>query len=95
MSIDCCDFFKAVSDKTRVRILELLKAGEMCVTDICKNFSMSQPSISHHLGILKKVGVVNDRKVGKEVIYKLNCDCIDDCCSEFMASFGSGKGEKE
>jgi len=64
--------FKALSDKNRLRILELLKDDELCVTDICRSFRMRQPSISHHLAILRRAGVVIDRKEGKEVYYSIN-----------------------
>ena len=91
MDFDCCDFFKAVGDPTRVKIMMMLRAKELCVSDICKEFSMKQPSISHHLNILKRAKIVNDRKEGKEVYYSLNESCISECCSGFMESFTGKK----
>lgn len=85
--MDCCDFFKAVSDSSRVKIMNLLSKGEMTVSQICKHFEMKQPSVSHHLNILKRAKVVKDRKEGKEVYYSLNVSCIVDCCSGFMDKF--------
>ncbi len=91
MDFDCCSFFKAVADPTRVKIMMLLAKREMCVSDICQHFQMKQPSISHHLNILKNAKIVTDRKEGKEVYYSLNSCCIDSCCSDFMKKFrGSG-----
>jgi DNA-binding transcriptional ArsR family regulator len=87
MKFDCGQFFKAVSDPTRVKIMMLLMKKERCVSDICKHFNMTQPSISHHLNILKNARIVTDRKDGKEVYYSINCNCIDSCCSEFMGQF--------
>lgn len=87
MEFDCCKFFKAVADPSRIKIMMLLMKGEMCVSDICKHFNMKQPSISHHLNILKNAKIVSDRKEGKEVYYSLNSCCIDSCCSEFMQRF--------
>lgn len=87
MKLDCCDFFKAAADPTRMKIMMLLMKKEMCVSDICKHFKMKQPSISHHLNILKNAGAVTDRKDGKEVYYRLNTCCISSCCSEFMNKF--------
>lgn len=84
----CLDFFKALSDPTRQEILRLLKDGEMNVTAICQRFDMSQPSISHHLAILKRAGLVEDDKKGKEVFYKLNTCCMVECCQEFFQAFG-------
>jgi DNA-binding transcriptional ArsR family regulator len=48
---------------------------------------MKQPSISHHLNILKNAGVVRDKKVGQEVIYSLNQICIVNCCTGFQDIF--------
>jgi len=80
-------FFKAVGDPTRRRLMTLLRKKEMCVTDLCAQFEMSQPTISHHLGILKNAGIVNSRKDGKVVYYRLDCCQIEDCCGGFMKKF--------
>ena len=88
MDFSCCDFFKAVSDPNRVKILMLLlKKKEMTVGEICAKFDMKQPSISHHLGVLKGAKVVESRKEGKEVHYKINSCCISACCGDFMKTF--------
>lgn len=87
MKFDCCTFFKAVADPTRIKIMMLVMKKKMCVTDICKHFKMKQPSISHHLNILKNAGIVIDRKDGKEVYYTLNKCCISSCCGDFMNEF--------
>jgi DNA-binding transcriptional ArsR family regulator len=92
MKFDCCTFFKAVSDPTRVKIMALLADREMNVTEICEHFDMKQPSISHHLNILKNVKIVASRKEGKEVFYSLNRCCVSGCCQDFMDRFG---GEEE
>ena len=87
MATDCCAFFKALLDRTRQKILELLYKKEMCVSEICGNFKISQPSVSHHLGILRQAGLVKTRKEGKEIYYSLNCSCMDECCREFFGKF--------
>ncbi len=94
MKDSCCDFFKAVSDPTRVKIMLILSKKEMCVSDICKYFEMTQPSISHHLNILKKAGIVRGRKEGKEVYYSLDACCIAVCCGDFMARFKEPEEKK-
>ena len=88
---DINKFFKAISDQNRVKIMDLLKDGEMNVSEICKHFEMSQPSISHHLGILKNADIVRDHKVGKEVFYYLNEICISNCCGTFSDRYSSKK----
>jgi DNA-binding transcriptional ArsR family regulator len=88
MAYDLNKFFKAISDRNRVQIMKLLNEKDMNVTEIGKHFNMKQPSISHHLNILKNAGVVKDKKVGQEVFYSLNQICIVDCCNSFQDMFG-------
>ncbi|MCJ7497677.1 MAG: metalloregulator ArsR/SmtB family transcription factor [candidate division Zixibacteria bacterium] len=84
MNDKCQLIFQALSDKTRQKILEMLKDKELCVMAICKCFDMRQPSISHHLNILKRAGLVKCCKKGKEVHYTLNrCTLINCCCVLF------------
>lgn len=85
--IDCVDFCKALADETRQAILRLLLQGEMCVSDIVDAFGLSQPTISHHLGILKNVGLVSSRKEGKQVYYAANQENVIECCGMLMAKF--------
>ena len=84
MTDRCCQKFQALSDRTRLRILELLKRKELCVSEIASQFDMTQPSISHHLDILKRAGLVGSEKRGREVFYVCNCDTIVDCCGTQM-----------
>lgn len=64
-------FFKALADETRLRILKLLEVREMCVCEVMVALGLTQPTASHHLGILENVGLVNDRKEGKWVFYSI------------------------
>jgi len=64
-------FFKALADETRLRILNLLEVREMCVCEIMVALDLTQPTASHHLGILENAGVVKSRKEGKWVFYKV------------------------
>jgi len=87
MADKCVDFCKALCDGTRQKILEMLREQEMCVGDIADAFNLSQPTISHHLNILKGADVVKSRKEGKQVYYSLNQDNIQECCGMLMAKF--------
>ena len=87
MTIDCVEFCKALADDTRQRILTMLLEGERCVSDIVAEFDMSQPSISHHLGILKQFNLVTSRKEGKLVFYAINQDNVVECCGQLVAKF--------
>ena len=64
--------FKALSEESRLRILMLLKHGELCVCDIAENLDMTQPNISFHLSMLKEAGLIGDRKQGRWTYYSLN-----------------------
>ncbi len=87
MAIDCVEFCKALADGTRQRILEMLMEAEMCVGDIVDAFDMSQPTISHHLNVLKQFGLVTSRKDGKQVYYSINRDNVVRCCGRLVAKF--------
>jgi ArsR family transcriptional regulator len=88
IKIDCVTFCKALADETRQGILRLLQdQGELCVSDIVETFASSQPTISHHLRLLRNAGLVVDRKQGKQVYYSLNQDNVTECCGTLMAQF--------
>jgi ArsR family transcriptional regulator, arsenate/arsenite/antimonite-responsive transcriptional repressor len=67
------EFFKAFADETRLGILSLLAQsdGEVCVCDITDSFQLGQPTISHHLKILRDAGLITADKRGKWVYYSL------------------------
>jgi len=64
--------FKALADGTRRRILELLRERDLTAGEIAAHFSISKPSISHHLNILKQAGLVSDERQGQNIVYSLN-----------------------
>ena len=66
------NIFKALSDQTRLRILKLLERGELCVCDIFSALDMVQPKVSFHLSVLKKAGLITDRKEGRWVHYRID-----------------------
>lgn len=86
--IDCVEFCKALADETRQGILQLLQSrGELCVSDIVDAFDTAQPTISHHLRLLRDAGLVTTRKEGKLVYYALDQDNVTECCDMLMAKF--------
>jgi len=66
------EFYKALGDEVRLKILHMLSEGEMCVCEIIDKLEMSQPAVSHHLKILRQAGVVTDTRDGKWIYYSLN-----------------------
>ncbi len=63
--------FKAFADETRLRILNLLAQGEQCVCEFQLVLQVPQPKISRHLAYLRRMGLIQERKEGKWVIYAL------------------------
>lgn len=70
--------FKALNDATRREILELLKDKDLNAGDIAQHFSISKPSISHHLDLLKQAGLVTSHKEGQFVTYSINTTVMDE-----------------
>ena len=66
------EFYKALGDETRLKIIQMLSRREMCVCEIIDKLDMSQPAISHHLKILRQAGLVKDSREGKWIYYSLN-----------------------
>lgn len=65
------DFYKALSDSTRVKIINVLEKNELCVCDISNILNMTKSAVSHQLKYLKEMNLIKSRKVGKEVWYTL------------------------
>lgn len=79
------DAFKALSDPTRRRILEILsQEGDMTAGDIASRFDMSAPSISHHLSILRNAGLVLDTRQRQSIIYSLNAPAFRQVAQWFL-----------
>jgi len=71
--------FKALGDPTRLEMIDLLARadGPLCVCDIESRFDLSQPTISHHLGLLRKAGLVTTRRSGTWMHYSLKPGCLE------------------
>jgi len=70
--------FKALADMTRLKILKLLMAGELCSCEIMLALKRPQSSVSHNLSILEDAGLVKERKVGKWCRYRISDEAIKD-----------------
>ncbi len=66
------DVFNAIAEPQRREILVLLRAGEWPVTELAREMGMTQPRASKHLRVLREVGLVRDRKAGKQRLYGLD-----------------------
>ncbi|GAA4742298.1 autorepressor SdpR family transcription factor [Flavisolibacter ginsenosidimutans] len=76
--------FKALNDATRREILSLLKDGDKTAGEIADRFSISKPSISHHLDLLKQAGLVEAVKQGQFIYYSLNTTVVDEIAQWFV-----------
>ncbi|MFZ5946206.1 MAG: ArsR/SmtB family transcription factor [Bacillota bacterium] len=84
------EIFKALADQNRLLIIDMLSCGELCACEIMEKLSLTQPTISHHMGILQKANLVFSRKDGKWVRYSLNTAAFNDI-SSFIGLLSSDK----
>lgn len=78
--------FRALADPTRRQILQDLGDGEMAAGDIAARFTISGPSISRHLSILKGAGLVSERREANRILYSLVEDRLATCLSGFLSA---------
>ncbi|SRR5712692_10664528 len=74
---DLAGYFKALADPTRVSIVSRLAAGECCVCDLNAAFDLSQPTISHHLKVLRDARIVESSRRGTWAYYRLVPEALD------------------
>src|SRR5947209_20137660 len=72
------ELFHALSDETRLQIIELLRKGERCVCELTDSLDAAQSRLSFHLRVLRDAGIVRDRKDGRWVYYELNRDAFEE-----------------
>lgn len=86
--MDSITFAKAIADETRQTIMKHLCCQWLCVSDVVAHLGkVSQPTVSHHLAILREAGLVNTRREGKQVFYSLNQEAVAFCCGTLMQRF--------
>lgn len=75
------DFAKAIADETRQKIMNLCCCRYLSVGEIVEALGVTQPTVSHHLKILRSAGLVNARREGKQVYYTLRQErIVEECC---------------
>ena len=82
--------FKALSDPTRRRILQMLRARDMTAGEIAEGFDLSKPTLSGHFAILRDADLVTSGKAGASITYRLNLSVLEDALLGFAESFGLG-----
>lgn len=88
------ELFKALSDPTRRKILELLKEKDMSAGEIADYFNISKPSISHHLNILKNANLVLWEKDGQNIIYSINTTAMQEIV-KWIFDFAEGSDQDD
>lgn len=71
------DFFYIMSDKTRLKIINLLESGNLCVGHIAETLNMTQSAVSHQLAIMKRLNLIKAKKDGRNTIYSLSDEHIN------------------
>ena len=87
--------FKALSDPTRRKILELLKEEDLTAGEIAEYFNISKPSISHHLNILKNAELVLWEKKGQNIYYSLNSTAVQEIMKWFFDFLERGEIDED
>jgi len=82
--------FKALSDETRVQVIQVLTTEKQCACQILERFHISQPTLSHHMRILTQSGLVTMEKKGKWVHYGINAEMFHEM-KTFIDSIGESK----
>ena len=80
-------FAKALADDTRQKIMSACCCAWLSVNEIVEKMNVSQPTVSHHLAILREAGLVEVREEGKQTFYTLNQERIAVCCGQIMLKF--------
>ena len=80
-------FAKAISDETRQKIMNICCCESLSVNEIVEKLDVSQPTVSHHLAILREAELVTIREEGKQTFYTLNQDQVVYCCGQLMVKF--------
>jgi DNA-binding transcriptional ArsR family regulator len=87
MKLDTVEFAKALADETRQKIMAICCCEKLSVNDIVSRLDVAQPTVSHHLKILKSAGLVITERQGKQVLYTLNQARLANACCQVAENF--------
>lgn len=86
-SVDTVEFAKAIADETRQQIMRLCCCRQLSVSEIVKQMGVTQPTVSHHLKILRDAELVKAERRGKEIYYTLNQEKMAQSCCQVADHF--------
>ncbi len=84
------EVFKALGDPTRQRIIQLLRGRDMTPTEILEKINISQPTLSHHLDILKRADLIQGEREGQFIKYSLNMSVFE-MLIEYLVKLKKGR----
>src|SRR5215475_6489058 len=87
--------FKALSDPSRRKVLELLRQRPMSAGELADHFDFAKPTMSAHFAVLKQADLVETTKDGKQVIYQLKMSVLEEALMGFAGLFGLGETAPE
>jgi DNA-binding transcriptional ArsR family regulator len=82
--------FKALSDPTRRRVLQLLRERPMSAGELADHFAVSKPTMSAHFAVLQEAGLIDSEKTGRTITYRLVMSVLEEALMGFAQSFGWG-----
>lgn len=94
-SFDAELFFSALADKTRLRLLNLMRDGEVCVCFFAEALGTNNPKISRHLSYLKRANLVTGRRDGKWMHYRINSPTDKDALEVFNSTMKMLEGDRQ
>jgi DNA-binding transcriptional ArsR family regulator len=80
--------FKALSDPTRRRVLQLLRERPMAAGEIADHFAVSKPTMSAHFAVLQEADLIEAEKTGRSIVYRLKLSVLEDALLGFAQTFG-------
>ncbi len=81
------EVYRALSDPTRRRVLELLRERDMTAGELAANFELSAPTMSGHFAVLKEAGLIQADRIGSTITYRLNVSVLEEAMMALMDAF--------
>jgi DNA-binding transcriptional ArsR family regulator len=82
--------FKALSDPTRRRVLQLLRERPMSAGELSEHFAVSKPTMSAHFSVLQEAGLIEAERFGRTIMYRLVMSVLEEALLGFAQTFGWG-----
>lgn len=87
--------YRALSDPTRRRILELLRKRDMTAGELAEHFSLAKPTLSRHFAVLREADLIQGEKNGVTITYRLNVSVLEEALWALMGAFNINHGNSE